>query len=82
MTQDLPGWGFEDSAFAITMKTLFGELGYVENKALHLYHKDECNIGTTAYLKNKSLFDRYLLVENNPQKVRKLINEFQDKRGI
>lgn len=76
------GWGFEDSAFAVAMKTLHGPIGYVEKPAFHLWHENECNMESVGYLKNKALFERYEVLEDNKDKIRKLINEFQNKRRI
>lgn len=69
------GWGFEDSAFAVCMKTYYGAIKHVFSPALHLYHIDECDSNSLEYKKNAELCRRYEALEGKPEKLRRLINE-------
>ena len=86
------GWGGEDHAAMVAMDTLYGPHKTLPSQVLHLYHPmiisgnsdDAVNkrrlwTNQKEVGANDALSGRYYYSNGNPERMRKLVNEFKDK---
>lgn len=72
------GWGFEDVCWAITSETLLGPNLRVDGEAVHLWHHHDKHSrrgggqGSSVFLRNVQLRDRYRAAAGKPAAIRKL----------
>lgn len=86
------GWGGEDVAFMRAVDTLYGRHKTTANQVLHLWHafasapeltvKGDPNVlrlwgGQSSGVSNDQLANRYYAAFGDPQRMRRLVNEYQ-----
>ncbi len=71
------GWGMEDTAFAISVITLVGDLIHMEGEVWHFWHPTapEGHVGTPSAIANRLRGARYQAAMGKPDEVRRLLNE-------
>lgn len=73
------GWGMEDTAFAITVRTLVGDLIHMEGEVWHFWHPTapEGHVGTPSAIANRARGARYQAALGNADAIRALLGEQQ-----
>lgn len=73
---EFEGWGFEDVVFAIQARSLLrSPTTWTPGWLTHLYHPDECHVGSPSYERNIAVCRAFEAADGDPEAIRRLIAE-------